>query len=114
MLRPLGIERVHATGFPVGLVDERPYEVARLRLDPGDTLLLYTDGLSEARLPSGEEYGEGRIERALAAHAGAGRPRQVVRALRQDLDSFLGETPRDDDLTLLVLRRAAEAQASAA
>ena len=114
VLRALGIDRVHATGFPVGLVDERPYEVARLRLDPGDTLLLYTDGLSEARLPSGEEYGEGRIERALAAHAGAGRPRHIVRELRRDLDSFLGETPRDDDLTLLVLRRAGEAQASAA
>lgn len=103
--RAHGIDRVEATGFPVGLVGERPYEVARLSLEPGDTLFLYTDGLSEARLPGGEEYGEGRIREALAAHAGAGRPRHVVRELRRDLERFLGETPREDDLTLLVLQR---------
>ena len=99
------IERVGATGFPVGLVGESPYEVARLQLDPGDTMLLYTDGLSEARLPSGEEYGTERIERVLSERASGPIARHIVRGLRGDLAGFLGDVQRADDLTLLVLRR---------
>lgn len=107
LARGPSVERVAATGFPVGLVEERPYDVVRLQLDPGDTLLLYTDGLSEARLPSGEEYGEARIERELAERARDSAPRQLVRGLREALAGFLGGTQRGDDLTLLALRRAA-------
>jgi sigma-B regulation protein RsbU (phosphoserine phosphatase) len=101
------LERVAATGFPVGLVEERPYEVARFRLEPGDTMLLYTDGLSEARHADGEEFGEPRIERALAGHSSQPRPRLVLDGVRDALREYLAGAPRADDLTLLVMRRAA-------
>jgi sigma-B regulation protein RsbU (phosphoserine phosphatase) len=101
------VMRVEATGFPVGLVDERPYEVTSLRLEPGDTMLLYTDGLSEARLPSGEEYGEERIQTVFADRTTDAAPRQLVRRLREALEGFLAGTERGDDLTMLVMRRAA-------
>ncbi len=94
------------TGFPIGLLsEEHPYEVTRLRLDEGDTLMLYTDGLTEARRADGEEYGQHRVERLLARRTPGRAARQLVRDLRGDLDGFLGEASRSDDLTLLALRR---------
>ena len=96
---------VAATGYPIGLLAERPWEVRNLHLGRGDSLVLYTDGLTEARRPDGEEYGQERIERLLAERSAEPTSRQMVHAVRSDLASFLGDTARSDDLTVLVLRR---------
>ena len=56
-----GVRRIEATGLPLGMFTTSSYAVRRARLEPDDSLLLYTDGISEARDPSGSEYG---IERA--------------------------------------------------
>jgi sigma-B regulation protein RsbU (phosphoserine phosphatase) len=104
--RGTGVDRVGPTGFPIGLLSEKPYEVTSLELAQGDALVLYTDGLTEARRPDGEEYGEQRVERLLAQRSTAGAPRHIVQAVRGDLAGFLGDSARTDDLTLLALRRA--------
>jgi phosphoserine phosphatase RsbU/P len=98
------VESVAATGFPIGLLSERPYEVATFTLDPGNAVVLYTDGLTEARVAEGEEYGEARIERVMGRVDGHA-PRGIVREVRADLDRFLGGAARADDLTVLALRR---------
>ena len=102
-----GVEEVASTGFPIGILGGRPYEVSRTRLGEGDMLLLYSDGLTEARRPDGEEFGQRRIETLLANRGKGIAPRQLVHALRADLTGFLGGTPRIDDLTMLALRRSA-------
>lgn len=99
------IEMVGPTGFPVGLLADRPYEVSRFRLSAGDTLVLYTDGLTEARGLEGEEYGYVRLEQLVRQRPQKAAPRELVHAIRHDLAGFLGETPLADDLTVLVTQR---------
>lgn len=107
VVRADAVEKIESTGYPLGLLQDRPWEVADLRLGAGESLVLYTDGLTEARLASGEEYGEARVANALARRANGHPPRGIVQELRSDLGDFLGQAARGDDLTLLALRRAA-------
>ncbi len=91
-------------GLPVGLFSDASFESQRLVLSPGETLLLYTDGWTEAASPDGAEYG---VERAVAALARAGElplP-QLLAACREDLASHLAGAPRSDDLSLMAVRR---------
>jgi len=98
------VEAIAATGTPLGLFGDRPFGVTQVTLAEGDTLVLYSDGLSEARRADGEEFGQEGIERHLA-RALRGSARQTVRALRDELEVFLGGASRSDDLTILALRR---------
>jgi sigma-B regulation protein RsbU (phosphoserine phosphatase) len=107
VLRGTTVERIGPTGFPIGLLSERPYDVVEIELGRGDALVLYTDGLTEARVGEGEAYGEERMEDLLASRAGDDRPRGIVGAVRADLDAFLAGAKRADDLTLLAMKRAA-------
>ena len=102
--RASALETVSSTGFPIGLMDDKPYRSRHLRLAPGEALVLYTDGLTEARRSDGTDYGTGRVERVLADGA-RGEPRRIVSRLRDDLHVFLDGAARGDDLTLLALRR---------
>lgn len=99
------VEAIASTGPPIGIQGDGPYEVSQITLGQGDTLLLYSDGLTEARRAGGDEYGQGRIEALLARHARGIAPRQLVRTLRGDLSGFLDGGSRADDLTMLALRR---------
>jgi sigma-B regulation protein RsbU (phosphoserine phosphatase) len=104
LVRADGVEAIPSTGLPVGLYADRPYGAARIELAAGDALVLYTDGLSEARRPDGAEYGQEGIERHLRRGRGH-TARQLVHALRSDLAEFLGDGSRSDDLTILALQR---------
>jgi sigma-B regulation protein RsbU (phosphoserine phosphatase) len=99
------VDAVGPTGYPIGLVGEHLYDVTHLALEEGDTLVLYSDGLTEARGPGGEEYGQERLESLLSRRTNGTTPRSLVRAIRGDLIEFLGGSEHADDLTLLVLRR---------
>jgi sigma-B regulation protein RsbU (phosphoserine phosphatase) len=72
-------------------------------LKPGDTLVLYSDGVSEARDAADEEFGDERI-RDTAAAALAGGPAAVRAALLDGIRTFSGGTPQNDDLTVVVMR----------
>lgn len=104
LARGVEVTEIETTGTPVGLVGSTRYETRRLRLEPGDTLLLYTDGISEARNREGEEYGAARLAAALRRHHGA-PPEDLVRACLEDLTAFRAGSPRTDDLTLLAVLR---------
>ncbi len=98
------IESLAATGLPVGLFCASPYAATEVRLGPGDLLLLYTDGVSEARDRSGAEYGTERLTRVLRdQHARS--PRDLLRACLDDLAAFRGGAPKADDMSLMVLKR---------
>ena len=106
LLRSGGIVReVAPTGLPVGTFLSAAYGSHELRLEEGDYLVAFTDGLTEARDASGEEYGSERLAALLAslerpsAHA-------VVEACLADLHTHTGGRARGDDLSLLVVRRA--------
>jgi sigma-B regulation protein RsbU (phosphoserine phosphatase) len=74
-----------------------------LQLEVGDTLFLYTDGLSEARNES-DEYGVDRVM-TLVRQQAARPPAELIAACLDDLRAFAGAGPRLDDLTLLAIRR---------
>lgn len=104
MRRGARVERLPTTGLPLGLFTQGRCTTVRHRLETGDALLLYSDGLSEATDSSGEEYGIERPAHVLADSRGL-PPGALVRALLDDLAAFQGEVPPSDDLTLLVLAR---------
>ncbi len=97
---------VDPTGLPVGTFYSTSYASRTLKLNRGDTLVLYTDGLSEARNRDGAEYGAERIAGVLGA-ARHLHPQALAAACLDDLAGHLRGAPKADDLTLMVIRRSA-------
>ena len=91
------------TGLPVGMFPDVHYDGARLRLEPGDALVLHSDGVTDARDPFGEEFGMARLQEAVAAADDAAG---IASSVRRVLEEHRRRTPPIDDATLLVLRRA--------
>jgi sigma-B regulation protein RsbU (phosphoserine phosphatase) len=99
-----GVAPKDSTGVPLGMFCSARFLSHRLTLAPGDTVFLYTDGLTEARNRAGQEYGLQRI-RALAARLIGKAPDALISECLEDLLSFGEGLKQTDDLTLLVLRR---------
>ena len=87
----------------LGAVEGHEYRESTLALRPGDTLVLYTDGVVEARAADGEEFHALRFESYLGGCRGA-KAEDVVQGLLSRLEEFAGDTPPYDDVTVLVLR----------
>ena len=98
-----GVLRIESTGLPLGMFCESEFSATRVQLEVGDTLFLYTDGLSEARNES-DEYGVDRVM-TLVRQQAARPPAELITACLDDLFAFAGAGPRLDDLTLLAIRR---------
>jgi phosphoserine phosphatase RsbU/P len=104
------VESIDTPGMAVGIdkgdVFERIARDVSIQLDPGDTLLLYTDGINEATDAKELMFGEERIERALALRAAQG-PRSIVQGLLQEVDVFVGGQRSLDDITLIAVQKLA-------
>jgi sigma-B regulation protein RsbU (phosphoserine phosphatase) len=90
-------------GVPIGLLDNRDYEEADLTLDPGDVVVLYSDGVEDQPNAKGEEFGRARIIKLLKKHEDA-PPKKIADAVMVCLDSFRRATPIFDDQSVVVLR----------
>jgi serine phosphatase RsbU (regulator of sigma subunit) len=88
-------------GLALGIDGDQDYEEARIRLEPGDAIVLFTDGLLEARR-DGELYGEARLDEALSAHADLSA-QQLAYALLADCHAYGGEL--GDDCAIVVLKK---------
>jgi sigma-B regulation protein RsbU (phosphoserine phosphatase) len=73
-------------------------------LEPGDCILLYTDGITEALDNEGNEFGLERMMQTYRANAKQG-PRAIVSRLIDELRDFVGATPQNDDITLIAIRK---------
>lgn len=92
-------------GIAVAVSEGMIYREASLRLAPGDQLLLYTDGVTEAFDPDEQEYGDQRLEQALrAALAANSSPEQIAAHLLADVHAFERGAPQADDITCVALR----------
>jgi phosphoserine phosphatase RsbU/P len=98
------IEELAATGVPIALLPAAAYEAAEIHLAPGDSLLLYTDGIVEANDPEGEEYGNDRLADLCRRHSQSSCP-DLAAALDADLEAFARGVPFADDRTLVMARR---------
>jgi len=98
------VEELAATGVPIALLPVAAYAAAEARLAPGDTLVLYTDGIVEAANPEGEEYGLERLAE-LCRRLRQASCADLAVAIEADLDAFVRGVPFADDRTLVMARR---------
>jgi len=98
------VTRLEATGVPMGMFCDGRYSTQQVRLAPGETLFLYTDGVSEARSYADEEYGETRLVEFMAQQSQL-PPEALIRACLDDLDAFRSGQPLLDDLTIMAIQR---------
>jgi hypothetical protein len=97
------VERLTVGGLPLGIRSGAAYETGSLVLQPGDWLVIFTDGLVEALNQAEEEYGEPRLLEVLNASA-ASFPDEMLRRMMSDVDAFVGPTPQHDDITCLLIK----------
>lgn len=98
------VSSLESVSYPLGVRNPIDIVPRAARLDPGDTLLLFSDGLIEARAEGSDEmFGFERLEESLQRNAGLA-PGQLRDTLLEELEAFTRSAPREDDLTLLVLR----------
>ncbi len=104
LVRPGRVTTLESTGVPIGLFCARDYPADRFHLEAGDSLVLYTDGITETRNAADEEYGSERLAALVAARA-ADPPEALIRACVDDVARFRGGAARADDVTIMVVRR---------
>jgi phosphoserine phosphatase RsbU/P len=98
------VERLEVGGIPVGILADSPYQVGTTRLERGDWLVIFTDGVVEAVNGKDEEYGEAALLRLVDRESGSA-PAELLRSLLTELDAYVGNTPQHDDITCLLLKR---------
>lgn len=98
------VDRLQLGGVPLGITPDAHYECGTAALQPGDVLVIFTDGLVEAVNFGDEEYGEERLLTGLLVNRKHSATEIVTRMMRA-VDSFVGMTPQHDDMTGVVIRR---------
>ena len=97
-------ELSHTGGVALGVMPGLEYAESSITLDAGDTLVLYTDGVSEAMNSEGEEFGMDRFREIFVDHP-PNSARDTNEAILQAVHDFAGDTPQSDDVTCLVIQR---------
>jgi len=103
-LRRDGAQRLDGAGLPLGLFSNVQYPVTHVRLAAGESLVLYSDGVTEALDPEGNEFGEERLAHSLRTCYGTSAE-QLARSVLADAISFRAGCRAADDVTLMVVRR---------
>jgi serine phosphatase RsbU (regulator of sigma subunit) len=102
------VERLTQGGVALGMFDASTYEAGEVRLDGGDALVAYSDGITEAESPDGRPFDEAGLERTLALYAGAYQTSAAAKlgqAVMDAVDHHRRDRRLADDLTVLVLSR---------
>ncbi len=92
-------------GMALGVLEGTRLEGRVVSLEPGDYLIFYTDGVTEAFSPQDDIYGVERLQTTIQAAAGGGSAQAMLDGIDNSVLAFVGDTPPSDDLTLMVLRR---------
>jgi serine phosphatase RsbU (regulator of sigma subunit) len=98
------VTRLDAGGCVLGLFDAAQYESGDGSMTPGDALVLFSDGVTEAVNAAGDELGDERLEACLVAARGLS-PVEMIAAIEREVAAFSGSAPARDDVTVMVLRR---------
>jgi sigma-B regulation protein RsbU (phosphoserine phosphatase) len=98
------VTAIRSSALPLGMFCHTTFPSRQIQLHEGDTLILYTDGITEARNEHEEMYGEERLDAVLRSQGNA-TPEEILKACLQDLRDFRGTAPLLDDTTMLALRK---------
>ena len=88
----------------LGIFEEATFKEHSLQMEPGDTLVMFTDGVTEAWNAQKEELGVERLKTIVSSQTGKDS-RQVVEAVKAAISDFVGEEEQSDDITMLVINR---------
>jgi len=105
LIRPgSGVDYLPPSGDAlVGALEDRSYRTTELVLAPGESLFLYTDGVTEASNREGELYSENRLQESLEGRQ-TGSPQETIEAVKARVKAFVAGAPEADDITMLMLR----------
>lgn len=98
------IERLDSGGFPVGLLPSAEYEQGVMQLHPGDVVVCFSDGISEATNPNDDMWDEGQVEQVLHACRGLA-PSEIIDRLVTAADSFAAGAEQSDDMTVVAVQK---------
>jgi len=101
------VEPIGEGGLPVGIIRAATYETLDFVFEPGDRILIYSDGLIEAENPQGEQFSEARLRKLVSDHASADAP-ALLDMLDDVLRNWRSSETLDDDLSVLALERLTE------
>lgn len=90
-------------GLPMGIEEENVYRLAKLSLEPGDIVMLYTDGITECWNQTKEEFGLKRVREKIAEYATL-NPKEIIEKFVVDLDEFAAGAEQHDDMTMVVMK----------
>jgi len=97
-------EFLEASGVMIGAFDFSDWQLDETKFGPGDVLFVFTDGVSEANDSKDNQYGEDRIKEMIIKNR-SGQPEAIARKLFDDIMVFVGDEPRADDITMLIVKR---------
>lgn len=98
------VEKLGRGGLPLGAMEDARYERGETHFGPGDTVVVFSDGVSEASNSSRDEFEERRLVECLCQHRGT-EPAVLIDRVLQSVGAFTAGEPQSDDITLLALRR---------
>jgi phosphoserine phosphatase RsbU/P len=98
------VERLKSDNMPLGIELKESYKTGFTRIEPHDLLVIYTDGVTEARDESRNEFGEARLL-SIVQLAGQERSALTLSNIMRTLDEFVGAAPQHDDITCMIVRR---------
>jgi len=105
LLRKNGkIEELSEGGIILGMMPDMPYSIGHCELKAGDTLMLFTDGVTETMNSADEEFEEKRLIDFIKTYCPSNPPDKTNEKLIQELKKFAGDTPQSDDITLLTIK----------
>jgi sigma-B regulation protein RsbU (phosphoserine phosphatase) len=100
------VRKISSTGLPIGLFRDEPVKSTMFRMQPGEVLVLYSDGVSESRNAAETEFGAERLAQ-IAAECIAQSPHEAIARCIADLAAFRGSLSALDDETLMIVQRSA-------
>lgn len=98
------IDLLRPTGMALGVSDDARWRQKEARMIPGDVLVLYTDGITEANNPNGVFFEEDRLIETILQNAD-NSAQEILDALIEAVQRFIGPVPRQDDIAMIVVRR---------
>jgi phosphoserine phosphatase RsbU/P len=97
------VRSIKSTGLPIGVFGNQEFSSTNIQLTAGDSLLLYTDGFSEAHNSIGDEYGIERLMQLLGNDYEQTDPQKLINQCLEDLKKFQARVPNTDDLTMMAI-----------
>lgn len=97
-------EYMEASGIPIGMMDLNTWKEETVKLEPGEFIFIFTDGIPEAMNRRGDQFGDEKLEKFVIDNREKS-PGVLLKAMMREVDSFIEDFSRSDDITAIILRR---------